>query len=183
MSTGRALVVLVGNSAAYCPMGYSHCLLGAKPLGASKVLRFPGPKSMRIVVVRGQTSSRTPFILSEVMTDVARGKVPLRFESAASLCDFKQPRSGPVFNFAEIAPIAISPMSSSSATADGRLRPLDGVGKSRQPEVTYHQGARRSLGHRVVPGGAAHWGEIRQICVWPYLQTQWQNVPRRTSPT
>ena len=98
MSTGRALVVLVGNSAAYCPMGYSHCLLGAKPLGASKVLRFPGPKSMRIVVVRGQTSSRTPFILSEVMTDVARGKVPLRFESAASLCDFKQPRGGPVFN-------------------------------------------------------------------------------------
>ena len=79
-------MVLVGNSAAYCHMGYSHCLLGAKPLGASKVLRFPGPKTMRIVVVRGQTSSRTPFILSEVMTDAARGKVPLRFESAASLC-------------------------------------------------------------------------------------------------
>ena len=167
MSTGRALVVLVGNSAAYCHMGYSHCLLGAKPLGASKVLRFPGPKTMRIVVVRGQTSSRTPFILSEVMTDVARGNVPLRLAGLYALCEFKQPRSGPVFNFAEIAPVAISPMSSSSATADGRLRPLDGVGKGRQPEVTYHQGARRSLGHRVVPGGAAHWGEIRQICVWP----------------
>ena len=167
MSTGRVLVVLVGNSAACCHMGYSHCLLGAKPLGTSKVLRFPGPKTMRIVVVRGQTSSRTPFILSEVMTDVARGNVPLRLAGLYALCEFKQPRSGPVFNFAEIAPVAISPMSSSSATADGRLRPLDGVGKGRQPEVTYHQGARRSLGHRVVPGGAAHWGEIRQICVWP----------------
>ena len=167
MSTGRVLVVLVGNSAACCHMGYSHCLLGAKPLGASKVLRFPGPKTMRIVVARGQASSRTPFILSEGMTDVARGKVPLRLPCLCTLCEFKQPQSGPVFNFAEIAPVAISPMSSSSATADGRLRPLDGVGKGRQPEVTYHQGARRSLGHRVVPGGAAHWGEIRQICVWP----------------
>ena len=142
---------------------------------------------MRIVVVRGQTSSRTPFILSEVMTDVAKGKVPLRLAGLCALCEFEQPRSGPVFNFAEIAPVAISPMSSSSATADGRLRPLGGVGKGRQPEVTYHQGARRGLGHRVVPGGAAHWGEIRQIWVKTLalfgldLQTQWQNVPR-TSP-
>ena len=128
MSTGRALVVLVGNSAAYCHMGYSHCLLGAKPLGASKVLRFPGPKSMRIVVVRGQTSSRTPFILSEVMTDVARGKVPLRFESAASLCDFKQPRSGPVFISLKLPP---SPKRTGSAEdngiCDGRVEARQGV--------------------------------------------------------
>ena len=130
MSTGRALVVLVGNSAAYCHMGYSHCLLGAKPLGASEVLRFLGPETLRIVVVIRQTSSRTPFILSEVMTDVARGNVPLRLAGLYALCEFKQPRSGPVFNFAEIAPVAISPMSSSSATADGRLRPLDGVGEA-----------------------------------------------------
>ena len=160
-------------------MGYSHCLLGAKPLGASEVLRFLGPETLRIVVVIRQTSSRTPFILSKVMTDVARGNVPLRLAGLYALCEFKQPRSGPVFNFAEIAPVAISPMSSSSATADGRLRPLDGVGKGRQPEVTYHQGARRSLGHRVVPGGAAHWGEIRQI--WVNLALTCKASPR-TSP-
>ena len=107
MSTGRALVVLVGNSAAYCHMGYSHCLLGAKPLGTSKVLRFPGPKTMRIVVARGQASSRTPFILSEGMTDVARGKVPLRLTGLCALCEFKQPRGGPFLNSLKLPPTEI----------------------------------------------------------------------------
>ena len=85
---------------------------------------------MRIVVVlvRGQTSSRTPFILSEVMTDVARGKVPLRFESAASLCDFKQPRGGPVFTSLKLPP---SPKRTGSAEdngiCDGRVEARQGV--------------------------------------------------------
>ena len=56
------------------------------------------------VVRRGQTSSMTPLILSEVMTDAPGSGVPLRFESAASLCEFKQPRGGPHLNFGEIFP-------------------------------------------------------------------------------
>ena len=107
MSTGRAPVVLVGNSAAYWYMGYSQLPLGGKPLGASKVLRFPGPETTRIVVAIRQMSSRTPFILSEVMTDVARGKVPLRLTGLYALCEFKQPRGGPFLNSLKLPPTEI----------------------------------------------------------------------------
>lgn len=83
---------------------------------------------MRIVVARGQASSRTPFILSEVMTDVARGKVPLRLPCLCTLCEFKQPRSGPVFISLKLPP---SPKRTGSAEdngiCDGRVEARQGV--------------------------------------------------------
>ena len=79
-------------------------------------------------MARGQTSSRTPFILSEVMTDVARGKVPLRLASLCALCEFKQPRSGPVFISLKLPP---SPKRTGSAEdngiCDGRVEARQGV--------------------------------------------------------
>ena len=83
---------------------------------------------MRIVVARGQASSRTPFILSEGMTDVARGKVPLRLPCLCTLCEFKQPRSGPVLISLKLPP---SPKRTGSAEdngiCDGRVEARQGV--------------------------------------------------------
>ena len=107
MSAGRAPVVLVGNSAAYWYMGYSQLPLGSKPLGAQKALPSAGPETAGNAVVRRQTSSKTLFILSEVMTDASRCGVLLRFESAASLCEFKQPRGSPVLNSLKLPPTEI----------------------------------------------------------------------------
>ena len=106
MSAGRAPVVPVGNSAAYLYVGYSQLPLGGKPPGAQKAPPSAGPETARNAVVRRQASSRTPLILSEVITDApgSGARVMLRFESAASLCEIEQPQGGPFLNALKLPP-------------------------------------------------------------------------------